>query len=106
MQRSDLQRSNLQRTFRKYHRWLAAIVLLPLTLTVITGMLYTVVREWGIPIGIPASLLLKIHSGEIFHLESIYPVLDGLGVIGLLVTGVTMLRRSRRKSHPATHSGS
>lgn len=92
-------RLNLQRVFRKYHRWLAWIVVLPLALTVITGMLVTVVREWGIPIGIPASLLLKIHSGEIFHLEGIYPILDGIGVIGLLVTGVTMLRRARRQPH-------
>lgn len=98
----------MQRAFRKYHRWLAAIVLLPLGLTVITGMLITFAREWSVPLGVSPRLLTQIHTGEIFHLEGIYPILDGLGVIGLLVTGATMLRRSRRQAKSvatnSTHS--
>ena len=34
--------------------------------------------------------MLKIHTGEILHLEAIYPILNGLGLIGLLVTGISM----------------
>ncbi len=42
----------MNRLFRKYHRWLALIILLPLALTVITGMLTTVAQEWPINIGL------------------------------------------------------
>jgi hypothetical protein len=35
-------------------------------------------------------LLLNIHTGEIFNLQAIYPILNGLGMIGLLVTGLSM----------------
>ncbi|MEH1855696.1 MAG: peptidase [Nostoc sp.] len=56
----------------------------------LTGMSTTVVREWSVSIGVPASFLLSIHTGEIFHLEGIYPILNGLGLLGLLVTGLSM----------------
>ena len=81
----------MNRLFRKYHRWLALIVLLPLTLTVITGMLATVSQEWPINIGLASNFLLKLHTGEIFGLQAIYPIFNGIGVIGLLVTGASML---------------
>ncbi len=87
----------MQRSFRKYHRILGIIVCLPLTLTVLTGILTTFVREWSVEIGVPASLLLSIHTGEIFHLEGIYPILNGIGLIGLLVTGLTMSGLFRKK---------
>jgi len=74
----------MNRLFRKYHRWLALIVLLPLTLTVITGMLATVSQEWPINIGLASSFLLKLHTGEIFGLQAIYPIFNSVGVIRLL----------------------
>jgi hypothetical protein len=81
----------MNRAFRKYHRQIAIIISLPLLVTVITGMAVTVVREWSfINTGIPSRLLLQIHTGEIFHLAAIYPILNGLGLIGLLVTGLMM----------------
>lgn len=80
----------MKRAFRKYHRWLSLIVALPLLLTVITGMATTIEREWKLDLGVSSRILLKIHTGEIFHLEAIYPILDGLGLIGLLVTGLSM----------------
>lgn len=85
------------RLFRKYHRWLALIILLPLSLTVITGMLATVTQEWPINIGLSSKFLLELHTGELFGLQAIYPILNGLGVIGLLVTGATMLGVFKRK---------
>ncbi len=81
----------MKRLFRKYHRWLALVILLPLTLTVITGMLTTISQEWPINIGLGANFLLKLHTGEIFGLQAIYPILNGMGVIGLLVTGASMM---------------
>ena len=80
----------MKRIFRKYHRLLAIVLFLPLFVTVLTGMAATVLEEWSLNLGISRSLLLKIHTGEILHLQAIYPVLDGLGLIGLLITGISM----------------
>ena len=82
--------ANLKRLFRKYHRLLASIIFLPLILTTITGMATTITAEWQWNLGIPRSLILAIHTGELFHLQAIYPMLNGLGTIGLLITGITM----------------
>jgi hypothetical protein len=80
----------MKRHFRKYHRVLAPIICLPLGLTILTGMATTMVGEWSLNLGIPRSFLLELHTGEIFHLQGIYPMLNGLGLIGLLVTGMSM----------------
>ena len=80
----------MKRAFRKYHRAIALIISLPVALTVITGMIVTMVGEWGLNIGLTRGFLLSLHTGEIFHLQGIYPILNGLGLIGLLVTGLSM----------------
>jgi hypothetical protein len=82
--------ANLKRLFRKYHRLLASIIFLPLILTTITGMATTMTAEWQWNLGISRSLILAIHTGEFFHLQAIYPMLNGFGTIGLLITGITM----------------
>lgn len=91
----------MMREFRKYHRTLAIILALPLAVTLLTGMAATMVGEWTVNIGIPRSLLLSIHRGEIFGLQGIYPILNGLGLLGLLVTGLSMSGLfGRKKSQP------
>jgi hypothetical protein len=80
----------MKRAFRKYHRVLASIVCFPLALTVLTGMATTIVGEWSWNLGLSRGLLLGLHTGEVFHLQAIYPILNGLGLLGLLVTGVSM----------------
>lgn len=91
----------MMREFRKYHRTLAIILALPLAVTLLTGMAATMVGEWSVNIGITRSLLLSIHRGEIFGLEGIYPILNGLGLLGLLVTGLSMSGLfGRKKSQP------
>lgn len=88
----------MKKAFRKYHRILAIIIALPLMLTTLTGMAATIIREWPINTEISARLLMKIHTGEIFNLQAIYPILNGVGIIGLLVTGLSMSSLfSRRK---------
>jgi hypothetical protein len=77
------------RTFRKYHRTLALIACLPLIVTVISGVGYTIMGEWFHQDEI-GEFLLSLHTFEIIHLEKIYPLLNGIGLIGLLVTGITM----------------
>jgi len=91
----------MKRAIWKYHRLLGLIVALPLLLTVVTGMATTIEREWNLDLGVSSRILLRIHTGEIFHLQAIYPILDGLGLIALLATGLNMsgvFRRSRRES--------
>ncbi|AFY99988.1 hypothetical protein [Calothrix sp. PCC 6303] len=88
----------MNRAFRKYHRTIAMIVSLPLAITVLTGMATTMVQQWSFSFGISRSIILQIHTGKIFHLEGIYPILNGLGLIGLLVTGLTMTGLFRGKA--------
>ncbi len=88
----------MKRAFRKYHRAIALIMSLPILLTILTGMVTTLVREWGLSVGLSSNWLLKVHTGEIFHLEAIYPLLNGLGLLGLLVTGLSMSGIFNQKS--------
>jgi hypothetical protein len=90
---------HLRKVFRKYHRVLASIIFLPLILTTVTGMATTMTAEWQWNLGISRSLLLAIHTGEIFHLQAIYPMLNGIGTVGLLITGITMTGIFNRKPH-------
>jgi hypothetical protein len=62
----------------------------------------TVIRESPfINTGIPSRFLLQIHTGEIFDLAAIYPILNGLGLIGLLVTGLSMSGLFRKNKEQA-----
>ena len=94
----------MKKAFRKYHRILGIIVCLPLLLTVLTGMLATIAGEWPINLGLSSNLMLKIHTGEIFHLQAIYPILNGFGLIGLLVTGMSMSGLFNQKKRPNTNN--
>jgi hypothetical protein len=80
----------MKRSFRKYHRWIAPILCLPMALTAITGMAITVIEDWHWNLGVSEGLLLRLHRGAFLNLQAIYPILNGLGMIGLLVTGMTM----------------
>jgi len=79
----------IARTFRKYHRSLAIILFLPLILTILTGVGYTIFDEWFGQDKI-GEFLLGVHTFEFLGLQKIYPLLNGLGLIGLLITGLTM----------------
>lgn len=85
--------------FRQLHRKLSLIIFLPLALTAVTGVAYQVATSWFHLDDDKMHFLMDIHAGNFRGLEKIYPVLNGLGVIGLIVTGLTMtgLFRSRPK---------
>jgi hypothetical protein len=76
--------------FRKVHRFFALTICIPLLLTLITGMLITVVQEWSLKIGVESSLLLRIHTGAIFNLQGFYPILNGLGLMALIASGLSI----------------
>ncbi|CAD5913689.1 PepSY-associated TM helix [Planktothrix tepida] len=93
---------NLQ--FRKFHRKIAPIVFIPLFLTAFTGMTYRLGRNLMGLSEEKADFLLIIHQGEFLGegLVPIYVLLVGLGLIAMIVTGLTMVRlaQEKRKNAP------
>ncbi len=85
----------MSRLFRKYHRWLAIVCALPLLLTVITGTTFPIAK--ALHQRQLAGFLIHLHTLETFGLDGIFPILNGLGLLGLLVTGLYMTRLFREK---------
>ena len=85
---------------RELHKSIAPIVLLPLTVTVLTGVIYRLGKSWFDLSRDQVHFLMVIHEGEYLGqtLEPIYVLLNALGLIWMLVTGATMLINSWKKS--------
>ena len=88
----------MYRLFRRYHRWLAILCALPLLLTVVTGMTFPIARAFHQRE--LAGFLIHLHTLETFKLDAFFPIMNGLGLLGLLVTGIymTSLFRERRST--------
>ncbi|MDJ0727123.1 MAG: PepSY domain-containing protein [Prochloraceae cyanobacterium] len=82
--------------FRKLHRSFAPIVMLPLFVTILTGISYRLGKSWFGLSRDEVHFLMVIHEGEYLgeHLEPIYVLLNGLGVMFMLVTGIAMLLKT------------
>lgn len=93
----------MMRVFRKYHRMIAITASLPLLLTVITGVGYTIFDEWFHQDEI-GGFLIRLHTLKIFGLDEIYPVLNGVALIGLLVTGLSMTSLFKKRPQPKSVS--
>lgn len=91
----------MNRLLRKYHRWLAIAFSIPLLTTVLSGIFFTIVVDWFHQRQF-GRLLMGIHTGKILGLGEIFPIINGIGLVGLLVTGIymTSLFRERRYSNP------
>ncbi|WP_413167164.1 peptidase [Capilliphycus salinus ALCB114379] len=87
------------RIFRKYHRLIAVTASLPLLLTVITGVGYTIFDEW-LHLDKIGGFLMQLHTLKILGLDEIYPVLNGIALIGLLVTGLSMTSLFKQRPQP------
>jgi hypothetical protein len=91
---------------RRAHAALAPVVLLPLLLTVISGMGYRLLRDWAGLSRDRAHVLMALHEGEWLkhwfgpNAETLYVLINGLGLLWMLATGATMawqgLQRSRK----------
>lgn len=92
----------IRRLFRKYHRLLAIALSLPLLLTVVTGVGVTIVDEWFHQEEL-GEFLLDVHTLKILHLEAIYPLLTGLGLIGLLITGLSLTGLFKDRPRSSNH---
>lgn len=82
---------------RQLHADLAPIVLTPLLLTVGSGMAYRLLRDWGGLSRDQAHLLMVLHEGEWLRPwlgpagESLYVLLNGLGLLWMLISGGAMV---------------
>ncbi len=91
-----------QRLIRKFHRQIAPILFLPLFITAFTGVAY---RIADIGLGIPGKkihFLMDIHRGSFLgQFQLGYVILNALGLIIMLLTGIYMLNifRSKPNSH-------
>lgn len=88
------------RVFRKLHQAIAPIVFLPLLITVFTGVAYRLSKDWFGLTRDQVHILMVLHEGEYFgkNFESIYVLLNGLGLLWMLVTGSAMIIQSIRKT--------
>ncbi|HBQ98882.1 MULTISPECIES: hypothetical protein [unclassified Roseofilum] len=86
-------------TIRTLHKTLAPIVLLPLFTTVFTGVSYRLAKDWFGLSRDQVHILMAIHEGEYFgkSFESVYVLLNGLGLLWMLITGLTILINHWRK---------
>jgi len=92
----------LQR-LRQAHAALAPVVLLPLLVTAVTGVSYRLLRDWAGLDRDHAHLLMAIHEGEwlrpLFNgnAETIYVLLNGLGLLWMLASGAAMLGQTLQR---------
>lgn len=88
------------RQFRKLHRAVAPIVLLPMFITVLTGVTYRIGKSWFGLSRDQVHFLMVIHEGEYFGqvLEPVYVLLNGLGLLWMLITGSVMVWQNLSKT--------
>lgn len=91
-----------QARLRQLHRMTAPLIVLPLLLTLITGSLYQIVELGGKDDNF--KWLLAWHKGHFgrFNLEIIYPFLNALGLLTLVITGTLLWWQTRRKPRKMT----
>ncbi len=93
---------------RQAHVALAPVVLAPLALTALSGVTYRVLRDWAGFDRDRAHVLMVVHEGEWLKPwlgssgETLYVLLNGLGVTWMLVSGGGLLwQRWRRRAKGA-----
>lgn len=86
--------------FRKLHRTIAPIVILPLLITVSTGVVYRISKDWFGLSRDQVHFLMVLHEGEYLGktLEPFYVLLNGLGLLWMLATGAAMLLQNFKKT--------
>ncbi|WP_445629654.1 peptidase [Nostoc sp. DSM 114167] len=89
----------MKNTFRKYHRLIATLFCLPLLFTALTGISVAIADTWLHQEEL-AGFLIAVHTMQIFKLDAIVPVLNGLGLIGLVATGVSMTGLFAKRHQP------
>jgi len=84
--------------FRKFRRLIAFIISIPFLLIVLTGMATTIEdQSLFIDLHLFRGFLLDLYTGAIFKLQAFHPILSGLGMIGLFITGISVPETFGRK---------
>ncbi|WP_199248994.1 PepSY domain-containing protein [[Phormidium] sp. ETS-05] len=85
--------------FRQIHRQIAPIVFIPLFLSAITGIAYSLGKSWFDLPRESTHIFMVIHEAEYFgkYLEPIYVLFLAIGIITMIVTGLTMARSFSKK---------
>lgn len=88
---------------RKFHQTVAPIVLIPLIITVITGTCYRLGRDWFGFSREQTHWLMAIHQADYLgnNLRSLYVLLNGLGLLWMIITGISMIRINKKISSVA-----
>ena len=85
---------------RALHRWVAPFVVLPLLLTVTTGVSYRLARDWFGAERDDVHWLMTLHEGEWLgsSLEPVIVLLNAFGLLWMLITGgALIIERWRRQ---------
>lgn len=87
---------------RQIHRALAPILALPLVVTVVTGSLYQIAR---LNDNFDYYWLIQIHKGQWgpLDLQAVYPFLNGLGLLLMVATGLSLWLQTRSHRPPQAH---
>lgn len=90
----------LTMNWRKLHRKIAPILLLPLLLSALSGVAFRVGRSWFGLSDDFGDLMMVIHEGKYLGkpLVPVYVLLTGLGLAAMLVSGITMIKQHRKNS--------
>ena len=91
--------TSLLATVRRLHAAMAPVVLTPLLLTVLSGMAYRLLKDWGGLERDQVHWLMVLHEGEwLGHQgEPLYVLLNGLGLLWMISSGVMLM--SQRWGH-------
>ncbi|MGB0560459.1 MAG: PepSY domain-containing protein [Spirulinaceae cyanobacterium] len=90
----------LQRAARQLHRALAPLMLFPLTLTLVTGVLFHIAALTGHED--QYLWLLALHRGRFgsINLEAIYVFFNGAGLLFILITGLMLWLQTGQGKKP------
>jgi len=87
--------------WRNLHRFIAPILCLPILVTTLTGVIYRVGRNWFGMSKESAHIFMTIHEGAYLgeQFKTVYVVINGLGLIILMVTGMVALIMTTKRPH-------
>jgi hypothetical protein len=91
---------------RRFHRKLAPVIIFPLLLSAFSGIAYRIGRSWfGLSDNF-GDFMMVIHEGRFLGkpLVPVYVLLVGVGLIAMVATGVSMIKKRRKHSQSESKS--
>jgi hypothetical protein len=92
--------------FRRFHRKLAPIIIIPLLLSALSGVAYRIGRSWFGLSDDFGEFMMGIHEGKFLGkpLVPVYVLLMGIGLIAMIATGISMIQKRRKNSQGESKS--